>query len=182
MQRLENHLVLMFLFTPISFVDDQTTSVDVVLHALSEMEKLGKTYDIVLLLEPTSPLRSAKDLKKAIELISSTTALAATGICLAETIHPAFMFTRSDNDLISPLNGKYPNALRRQDIEPTYFLEGSVYASDVSYLKKVKCFYHERTAGVVVPYQRSPEIDSMTDFLFVESLLTNNPSIKSSES
>ena len=167
---------------PHDLSDDQATSVDVVLHALLEMEKVGKSYDIVILLEPTSPLRSIKDIEKAIELISSRKALAAAGICLAETIHPAFMFTRSENELISPLCGRYPNALRRQDIEPIYFLEGSIYASDVSYFKKVKCFYHQFTSGVVVPFSRSSEIDSLTDFFFVESLLTNKPAIKSIDS
>lgn len=156
---------------PPELATDTASSIDVVLHVLDVMDDLGSTYDIVVLLEPTSPLREVDDINRAIELIKSQTALSSVGVCLAETIHPAFMFRQSPQQLLTPMLGRQPDGLRRQDIEPLFFLEGSVYASDVEHLRASRSFYHERTAGVVIPYERSPEVDSEVDFLFVESLL-----------
>jgi N-acylneuraminate cytidylyltransferase/CMP-N,N'-diacetyllegionaminic acid synthase len=156
---------------PPELASDTASSVDVVLHALDAMANLGKHYDIVVLLEPTSPLRLVDDICQAITLITSKEADAAVGVCLAETIHPAFMFRRGADKLLAPMLGVQPDGLRRQDIEPLFFLEGSVYASDVRCLRDKRSFYHENTAGVVIPYERSPEVDSEVDFLFIESLL-----------
>jgi N-acylneuraminate cytidylyltransferase/CMP-N,N'-diacetyllegionaminic acid synthase len=156
---------------PAELATDTASSVDVVLHALDSLAALDDTYDIVVLLEPTSPLREPEDINQALELIGAKKAQAAVGICLAETIHPAFMFRCGKDQLLTPMLGLQPDGLRRQDIEPLYFLEGSIYASDVHSLRETRSFYHGRTAGVVVPYERSPEVDSEVDFMFVEALL-----------
>lgn len=159
---------------PSELSTDSSTSVDVVLHALDAMHNKYGDYDIVMLLEPTSPLRVQRDLLLALELISSGTSLSAVGICRAETIHPSFMFRLGQDSLLIPFLGTQPDGLRRQDIEELYFLEGSIYASDVSYLRKRMSFYHEYTGGVLIPYERSAEVDTLVDFLFIEAMLKSN--------
>ena len=61
--------------------------------------------------------------------------------------------------------------VRRQDLEHTYFLEGSIYISQTQVLLKKKTFYHENTIGYEVPKWKSPEIDDEIDFLLAEVIM-----------
>jgi N-acylneuraminate cytidylyltransferase/CMP-N,N'-diacetyllegionaminic acid synthase len=67
--------------------------------------------------------------------------------------------------------GRQPNALRRQDIDLLYFLDGTVYCSDIKTLRSKKGFYHDDTYGYVVPKWKSLEIDDEDDFVMVEALM-----------
>lgn len=157
---------------PQSLSTDIASSVDVILHALDYANAHENQFSIVVMLEPTSPLRLVDDIDRAISIVASNKAKSAVGICHAESCHPSFLFKSLSNGLITPYTGLQPNNLRRQDISPVYFLEGSVYASDVPTLYKHRAFYHDETAGVEIPYERSFEIDTETDFKIVELFLS----------
>ena len=64
-----------------------------------------------------------------------------------------------------------PTGLRRQEIDPLYFLEGTLYASRIDVLHAQRSFYHEDTIGYEVPKWKSLEIDDIEDFLMVEALV-----------
>ena len=82
------------------------------------------------------------------------------------------MFTINDNHCMVPyLNDQNCNSLRRQDLEPCYFLDGSIYLSSIESLKNNCGFYHSRTYGFVLPKWKSLEIDDLDDFLMVEALM-----------
>ena len=162
---------------PHDLSSDSASSIDVVLHALDEMAKIGHIYDIVVLIEPTSPLRRVSDVELAIKTIRAKSALSVVGISLAEAMHPSFLFRLNKDNLLSPLLGLQPNALRRQDLDPIYYLNGCVYASDVACLREKRAFCHEYTSGVIVPNFCAPEIDSELDFKLVEVLLDSMNSL-----
>jgi CMP-N,N'-diacetyllegionaminic acid synthase len=156
---------------PAHLASDTSTSVDTVLHALDYLETLGERYDVVVLLEPTSPLRDSVDIEEALELMGTLNSGAVVSVCRAESVHPAFMYRRESDGRLRPFLGLQPTALRRQEIEPLYFLEGTIYASRVDVLRKNHSFYHEDTIGYEVPRWKSLEIDGLGDFLMVEALL-----------
>ena len=153
---------------------DTSSSVDVILHSLDYMKGIGTPYSIVVMLEPTSPLRILSDIDEAISIVARNKAKSAVGICRAESSHPSFLFKSLPNGFITPYEGVFPNNLRRQDISPVYYLEGSVYASDTLTFYEKRAFYHEETSGVEIPYCRSFEIDTDIDFQIVEALLKNS--------
>jgi N-acylneuraminate cytidylyltransferase/CMP-N,N'-diacetyllegionaminic acid synthase len=62
-------------------------------------------------------------------------------------------------------------APRRQDVEPLFFLDGSLYASRVETLLASRSFYHDDTLAYEVPYWKSPEIDDEVDLLWVEAIM-----------
>jgi N-acylneuraminate cytidylyltransferase/CMP-N,N'-diacetyllegionaminic acid synthase len=62
---------------------------------------------------------------------------------------------------------------RRQDLEPLYFLEGSLYISTIDALKKNRTFYHDQTMGFPMPRWKSVEIDEIFDFIIAETILNN---------
>ena len=163
---------------PAELAGDTATSIDVVLHAIDWLAAAGEQYDVVVLLEPTSPLRESADIEAALELMASPHAGAVVSVCRAESMHPAFMYRRVSGGRLQPFLERQPTGLRRQEIEPLYFLEGTVYASRIDVLRARRSFYHEDTFGYEVPRWKSLEIDELEDFLMVEALLKHKEELK----
>ncbi len=155
---------------PDFLASDEASSIDVVLHAVDYLAEIGEVYDIVVMLEPTSPMRESTDIDDAISSIKQGLAKSVVSICEAEGCHPAFLFEKAENDLITPLTGEFPNNLRRQDLLPKFFIEGTIYASLVSVLREKRGFYHAQTIGAVVPKWKSLEIDDIDDFIMAEAV------------
>lgn len=150
---------------------DTTASMEVMLHALNFYKNIGIEYDLIAMIEPTSPQREAKDLINAINLLLSTpNAESIVGICKAESAHPDFM-VKLDQDFIIPYKTGEIEVKRRQDVDDLYFFEGSLYISKVESLVKRKSFFHEKTLGFVMPKWKAFEIDDIVDFIIVESLM-----------
>lgn len=163
---------------PAELAGDTASSIDVVLHAIDWLAAAGEHYDVVVLLEPTSPLRESADIEAALELMARQHAGAVVSVCRAESVHPAFMYRRNVGGRLQPFLERQPTGLRRQEIEPLYFLEGTVYASRIDVLRARRSFYHEDTVGYEVPRWKSLEIDELDDFLMVEALLKHKEELK----
>ena len=149
---------------------DTASSIDVVLHALDYLAGEGSIFDTVVLLEPTSPLRDATDIDKTLERMAEQHATAVVSVCRAESSHPAFVFRQTSDGHLLPFMKRPPTGLRRQEIEPMYFLDGSIYASEVQTLRERRSFYHSDTIAYEVPKWKSFEIDDIEDFEIVEAL------------
>ena len=123
------------------------------------------------MLEPTSPLRDAADIDAALEKMIAAQADALVSVCLAETVHPAFMFRKGCDERLQTLQGGAFKPIRRQDLEALYFLEGSVYASRVAPLLDMRTFCQDNTVAYEVAKWKAPEIDDIVDFLHVEAIM-----------
>ena len=157
---------------PAALASDTASSVDVVLHALDLMEQNGSGFSIVGLLEPTSPLREGADIDGAIhKLVETPQAESIVGVAVVECSHPAFLL-REQGGFLVPYTGTPANNVRRQDVEPLLFLEGSIYVAYVDSLRRRRGFYHERTIGWQVARYKSLEIDAMCDLIAGEALMT----------
>lgn len=159
---------------PAELASDTATSFDTVKHAIDfYQDELNKTFDYIVLLEPTSPLRDKNDIDKSIEqLLSNPNAMAIVGICKTESQNPAFLVKKNNHDFLVGYENKDMKVLRRQDINDVFFFEGSVYVSQIDALLHKKTFYHEHTVGYIVPKWKSFEIDDIDDFIMVEALLS----------
>lgn len=159
---------------PSSLSGDNASSMDVVMHALDAMAAQGDVFDYVVLLEPTSPLTESSDIEKALSRLMSAGNLAdaIVGISRVEATHPEYDVRVDSKGILSPYMAlDFSSLRRRQDIEPLYFLEGSLYISRVSAFKQHKTFYHNRTIGYEVPRWKSIEVDDLFDFIMVEAVL-----------
>lgn len=155
---------------PAELAGDTASSIDVVLHVIDALAAAGRSFDIVVLLEPTSPLREAADIEKGLALLLESGAGSVVGVCRAESAHPAFMYRQDDKRRLRPFMDRQPTGLRRQEIETLFFLEGTLYASHIDVLRSTRSFYHDDTVGYEVPKWKSLEIDDIDDFLMVEAL------------
>jgi len=156
---------------PAELSSDQASSVDVVEHALNYLKSQKLHFDLLVLLEPTSPLRDTGDIDTGIERLVESGADSIVSVCRAETEHPAFMFRQSEEGrLESAMPGGF-RALRRQDLEPMFFLEGTLYASRIDPLLATRSFCQPNTVALEVPKWKAAEIDDIVDFMLVEAII-----------
>lgn len=158
---------------PADLATDTTSTFDVITHAIGQLGKNNFKYDIVVLLEPTSPLRESSDIDRALEEMQEKKSSSIVSICLLEAFHPLFLYRLNTNKRLFPISGKYSNSIRRQDLDNVYFVDGTVYCSYVDKLIDMKGFYHEDTLGFVIPKWKSLEIDDEDDLIMVEALMKN---------
>lgn len=156
---------------PAFLAQDNSSTADVLIHLIVELEKIGESFDYILLLEPTSPLREVVDIDKAFEqLLSIQNAKSIVGISKVESQHPSFSVSLDIQNCFIQSKNNF-KVLRRQEIEELYFYEGSVYISEIETYKEKKNFYHKNALGYIIPKWKSLEIDDEVDFILTEALL-----------
>lgn len=162
---------------PAELASDTASSIDAVLHALDTLAGQGHDFDIVLLLEPTSPLTEASDIEAALAqledgIAATPPATAIVGVSALEAHHPAFAIRREDGGRIaSYAGGDFGQLPRRQDIDAVFTLDGTLYASTVAALRERRAFCHDATLGYVSPRGKGVEIDDATDWTCAEALM-----------
>jgi N-acylneuraminate cytidylyltransferase len=156
---------------PAEFATDQADALSVVRHALSS---LPEQYDLLVLLQPTSPMRLTQDIDGAIDLCLARNAPACVSICETEK-SPYWMMTLGDNGSIAPLMPAERVPDRRQDAPRAYALNGAVYVGAVSHLAAGHSFFVPGSVGYVMPKERSFDIDSELDLKLVDLLLREMP-------
>ncbi|WP_033923473.1 acylneuraminate cytidylyltransferase family protein [Sphingomonas sp. 37zxx] len=159
---------------PAELASDTAPSIGFILHALDTLAISGEIYDYVVLLEPTSPLTEAADVDAALKQLvaASDLADAIVGVAPLEASHPAFAVRRDEAGTIRPLLAETFGGLpRRQDLEPVFALDGTLYISTVQALRRERGFAHARTLGYVTDRFKALEIDELVDFLCIEALM-----------
>lgn len=159
---------------PPDLADDDAPAIFVALHAL---DTLGEEYDYLVLLQPTSPLRTAEDIDAAIRCCIEQKAHSCASVVEAEEI-PGWMYVTGQNGELVPLLGAghgFPT--RRQDSPPVYVLNGAVYVAQTAWLRSGHTFVGPGTVPFVMPRSRSLDIDTEEDLRYFDFLLNErNPS------
>ena len=156
---------------PDSLASDTSTSMDAINHAIEFLKKENRIYDLLVLIEPTSPLRDTEDIDSAIEtLIKSDSGESIVGVAKTECAHPDFLVSIGKEG-ITKKYVQQNGVKRRQDLEDLYFYEGSFYITKIDSLKRNNGFYHDKTLGFVIPKWKSIEIDDLYDFIMCEALM-----------
>jgi len=163
---------------PDSISNDKTPMYKVVMHALKFYENRKKIFDIVILLEPTSPLRENSDIDVMIEKLLEDYEKYDGIISIGEVNeHPSIM-RKIKNNKIFPYCENLNMGIRRQDNQPAYFPYGVAYIIKVKIFKKEKTFYTSRTTYHIIKRYQNYEIDSIYDFLAIENIMKYEWSIK----
>ena len=159
---------------PKELARDNSTTSDVILHALNWFENTGQKYDYLALLEPTSPLREKNDIDngimKLIDNENKADSLVSVGKIALE--HPFISKEIDEKGYVKPFY-KAPNnkVKRRQDLFKAYFPYGVIYLSKVSAIKKYKTFYQTKTLPLFIKRWQNYEIDDIWDFVCIETVL-----------
>lgn len=157
---------------PASLAQDNSKSIDVVLHAIKFYESIKNTrIDAVMLLQPTCPSRTEKDINTCISLFESSDCDSVISVCEVDGNHPARMkYLDPNNYLIDPpFAEKYENQ-PRQELEKLYIRNGSIYLTKREIVLK-KSFKGEKSLGHIMNPSQSINIDTELDFKFAEYLM-----------
>lgn len=147
---------------------DTASSRSVIIDALERMKASGKTYDAVVLLQPTSPLRTPEDITRTIEAFEKARGeepgvdMAVT-VCEARTNPYYSAFETDENGFlhISKGEGKYT---RRQDAPKVWEFNGAVYVIDSKAIQQEEISRMKRTVPVEMPVSRSIDLDTPSDW------------------
>lgn len=151
---------------PDAFSADDTPGIVPVIHALESLPE----FDWVLLLQPTSPLRSVEDIDGIVTLCIERKALSAVSVAAVDK-HPYWMYRCDDLGRLEPLIAEQPIVTQRQDLPPAYALNGALYLAQRDWLLERRRFVGPETLAYVMPRMRSVDLDTPLDWVWVEYLI-----------
>ena len=149
---------------------DTATSFDAIKHTIENTEE----YDYIILLQPTSPLRTEKHIIEAIELLEDKNAKAVVSVC--EMDHSPLWSNTLPKDL--NMNGFLRDEIlnkRSQDLEEYYRLNGAIYICKTNKLLENKGFFlKENIYAYKMDRESSIDIDEEIDFIIAKSIKERN--------
>ena len=151
--------------------NDTATSYDVILHAINYFrEKNDDSYKYILLLQPTSPLRTSEDINNAIDLFSEKQTKAVVSVCKTEHSPLWSNILPKDLSMKNFIRPEVKNK-RSQDLPDYYRLNGAIYIADIEYFIENKGFLGNKTRASIMKRQNSIDIDNLLDFRFAELII-----------
>ncbi|MEO0462655.1 MAG: acylneuraminate cytidylyltransferase family protein [Pseudomonadota bacterium] len=152
---------------PADLASDTAPGIAPVMHALGELPQT----DALVLLQPTSPLRTAAHIDSALALAHARGAPSLVSVRAVEE-HPAHMFRLGDNERLSPYA---PDDItpRRQDLPPLWLLNGAIYFAEADWLRESGALVAPETIGFPMDARASVDIDTQLDWQLAEQLLSD---------
>lgn len=154
---------------PPELAADDTPGIDPILHAIEALATGGYRPDLVICLQPTSPLRSAQDVRAALALFADDRVEAVVSVSPVRG-HPLWMKTVDDEGWLHPFTAD-PVPPTRQTLPPVFALNGAIYAARREVLLRTRGWYTDRTRSYVMPPERSLDIDTPFDMRVADLLL-----------
>ncbi|HSW16460.1 MAG TPA: acylneuraminate cytidylyltransferase family protein, partial [Ramlibacter sp.] len=157
---------------PPELAQDQSTSADAALHAVDWLAAQGESFDAVLLLEPTSPLRASGDLAAAVArlLVRWSEVDAVVSVGRVQLEQPGVMKRMEGDGLLAPwvADGGASDATAT-----AWFPYGVAYLVKTEALRKYRSFYPPRVLGHPIQRWQNYEVDDEFDFLCIESIMNH---------
>ncbi|MFC4478212.1 cytidylyltransferase domain-containing protein [Flavobacterium chungangensis] len=146
---------------PAYLAEDNSSVVETVEHVIKEY---NEDFDLIVLLQPTSPLRTYSDLDHIVNLLIDKTEIdGVISVVPMNDTHPARMYNLMEHDELSPLIDS-GESMRRQDLTPVYYRNGCFYAVRTKAFISQKSFMVEKKIAYVMNPDWLVNIDTMRDF------------------
>jgi len=154
---------------PKQLSNDSAKSIDVVMHAIDFYKSNNTNFDYIILLQPTSPLRTFEHLDKAIEKIIECNKTSLVSVC--EVKENPILMRSIENEKLKEIISFEGTNLRRQDLPTFYMFNGALYINSNDMLVHKKKFVDENTIPYVMDKESSVDIDTMLDARLVELII-----------
>jgi CMP-N,N'-diacetyllegionaminic acid synthase len=159
---------------PAELARDDSPTLDVIAHTLEWLDRREQwTPDVVVLLQPTAPLRHSSDVDAALDRLLASDADSVVSVCPVEThFHPQWQFTIQE-DLLQTHAGTPVGEIppRRQLLDQTYVRNGAIYGFRTESFLTTKSIYGNQCLAFVMPQDRSVNIDTLADWKSAETYL-----------
>ena len=157
---------------PKSLATDKTQTLPVIKHALKKIElKKKKFFDYIVLIQPTCPLRTSKDIDLSVLKLIKSKFHSITSITDVGANHPYRMKIIKNKRLKNFINQGYENMKPRQELKKVFIRNGAIYAFKRSVLLKEKSLVSKKNLPYIMPKERSINIDSHEDLLLAKFYL-----------
>lgn len=158
---------------PASLATDTASSVDVALHALDIYEQTHKLVDGLLLLQPTSPLRTAETIRQGVDLFGKHKGMHPVISVSPASCHPSWCF-RITSSSMDPFLGWENRGKRSQDLDQAYMLNGALYLISPNRLRQERSFLTRDTIPLVMDnLEEAIDIDTLNDWNQADLALKN---------
>ncbi len=149
---------------------DSASSWDAVKEVIANYKKMGKEFDVLVLLQPTSPMRTGKDIVEAFEVFKEKNANAVISVC--EVDHsPLWCNTLEEgNSMINFAKTSRPHG-NRQMLETYYRLNGAIYMLKTTALNTIERLYADECYAYIMSRKDSVDIDNIDDFKYAEYIM-----------
>lgn len=148
---------------PAELATDSARSIDVIKHAIETMKSEGRSYDIFVLLQPTTPFRTAQHIDDCLELYVEKNADSVISVTEAEH-HPLWMNTLPEDMSMKDFMRPEAENMNRQELTAQYRINGGVYAVSCDYLLSTGKLYSDRSYAYLMDAESSIDIDSELDY------------------
>jgi len=156
---------------PKNISGDKSSTLDTIKYTLSFLKKKDIKYKYVILLQPTSPLRDYKDIKKSIKLfIKNKNATSLVSLVRVDDNHPSRMYFLKKNYLLKHSLSEKKTGTIRQKLKKMYLRNGAIYIIKYTNINK-KNFLGQKSLAYIMPHKRSINIDSGFDFKIADLIL-----------
>jgi N-acylneuraminate cytidylyltransferase len=152
---------------PAKLSSDNSSTFDVIIHALNYYKSIGIYFEKILLLQPTSPFRTVNDFISMNEIYEKTSADMVVSVKKSKE---SPYFTLFEEDKLGKLKKIISNStyLNRQECPPVYVYNGSMYLVNVSKFLQKRNFNFENIIKYEMPESRSVDIDTKVDWILAE--------------
>jgi CMP-N-acetylneuraminic acid synthetase len=156
---------------PADLAQDTTPMLPVIEHAVETLARDGWVADAVVLLQPTSPLRTARHIRAAVDLLRSTNADSVVSVvAVPPHLSPDYVM-RIEGERLRPFLPEGERVTRRQDARPAYSRDGTVYAFRTGTLRRFGSIYGDDCRPLLVDAAESLSIDTEADWAAAERAL-----------
>ena len=156
---------------PEQFAQDRSSSEEVISHALRYYQEQGRKYDALILLQPTSPFRTAKHLREAIALYEEEDTVDMVVSVKETSSNPYYVLFEEDREGFLH-KSKEGNFTRRQDCPKVWEYNGAIYIINIRSFQQHGLTRLPSIKKYVMDELSSHDIDSELDWVVAEHLLT----------
>ena len=155
---------------PKKLATNTSQSIDVVKHAINFLERQDNLkIDFIVLLQPTSPLRTAEDIDKAISKYLKTECDSLVSV--SESSHSPYFMYKLQKNFLKPLLKNNTKSTRRQDMPKTFQINGAIYITSRNMIMNKNILIGKNVLPYVMSKEKSIDIDSSLDLIAAEYLL-----------
>lgn len=149
---------------PAALAGDDTPMLPVIQHALAETARSGWSPDVIVLLQPTSPLRRPEHIRDAVKVLRDTSAdSVVTVVAVPRHLSPDYVM-RMDEGRLKPFLPEGARVTRRQDARPAYSRDGTVYAFRRATVERFGGIYGDDCRPLLIDANESLSIDTEDDW------------------
>tara|TARA_Y100001970_G_scaffold292087_1_gene431870 strand:+ start:1786 stop:2433 length:648 start_codon:yes stop_codon:yes gene_type:complete len=170
----ENHGASVPFIRPANLATDNALAIPTIQHSVKFMEDKKKCfYDIIVMLQPTTPLREPKDINRSLNMLINSNADSVISVVNVDNYHPMKMKV-FDKELLIDYSSPPVENPPRQSLPDIYIVNGAIYATRRNILMNQNSFKGNKSLGYKMPIERSVNIDNHIDLKLANVMIKND--------